>query len=239
MSFIPEVSMKVEPEPEPAFDRAVVEESVEVEDGATEEPIDVMVCAIKEEPEEIDNIFEDPPSPKPLAGAQKLNKNGRPRKKRKPLTEENLAKLAKARAKATEARLRKSAERKADLQLAKDEKDLLKKQRVKRVNQLKEEVGEDPDSGATQRKEEPKPAPPSDPEGAKQTPAPPKSNAYSQSDLDDAVLNGIMKYETIRKQRKETKKVDAAAAAEKEAIKAQLRAAVAPPRSSNPYSQCY
>lgn len=232
MSFIPEVSMRIEPEPEPAFDRAVVEEEVEVSEATVEpveveedEPIDVMVCAIKgsDEPEVIDNIFEDPPSPKPLAGAQKLNKNGKPRKKRKPLTEENLAKLAKARAKATEARLRKSAERKADLQLAKDEKDLLKKQRVKRVNQLKEEVGE-----------EPKPAP-----EPKQPPAPPKSSAYSQSDLDDAVLNGIMKYETIRKQRKETKKVDAAAAAEKEAIKAQLRAAVAPPRSSNPYSACY
>ena len=230
MSFIPEVSMRIEPEPEPAFDSEAVEESVEVEASIEDEPIDVMVCAIKgsDEPEVIDNIFEDPPSPKPLAGAQKLNKNGKPRKKRKPLTEENLAKLAKARAKATEARLRKSAERKADLQLAKDEKDLLKKQRVKRVNQLKEEVGEEP-------KEEPKAAE----QQPKQPPTPPKSSAYSQSDLDDAVLNGIMKYETIRKQRKETKKVDAAAAAEKEAIKAQLRAAVAPPRSSNPYSACY
>ena len=231
MSFIPEVSMRMEPEPEPAFDKEEeVEEPVEPVEVEEDEPIDVMVCAIKgsDEPEVIDNIFEDPPSPKPLAGAQKLNKNGKPRKKRKPLTEENLAKLAKARAKATEARLRKSAERKADLQLAKDEKDLLKKQRVKRVNQLKEEVGEEP-------KEEPKAAE----QQPKQPPTPPKSSAYSQSDLDDAVLNGIMKYETIRKQRKETKKVDAAAAAEKEAIKAQLRAAVAPPRSSNPYSACY
>jgi hypothetical protein len=145
----------------------------------------------------------------------KLTKKGKPRKKRPPMSEEHKAKLALAREKAMESRKKKAQERKENKALDTEEKELLKKQKVKRVNQLKEEVLEEPTKIN-------------------------KESSFSKKDLEDAQLHAIMNYEKIRKQRKEEKKERQKQEAEQEALKAQLRQAVAPPKQEyNPFSGCY
>jgi len=149
----------------------------------------------------------------------KLTKKGKPRKQRPPMTEEHKAKLAKAREKAMEARKKKAQEKKEAKALEKEEKELLKKQKVKRVKKLKEEVENNE-------------------EGAEIDP-PKKEQSFSKKDLEEAQLEAIMKYETIRKQRKKEKQEKQKKDAEEEAIRQQLRRAVAPPQEYNPFSGCY
>jgi hypothetical protein len=150
----------------------------------------------------------------------KLTKKGKPRKKRPPMTEEHKEKLKAARVKAMAARKAKAVERKESKALEKEEKELLKKQKVKRVRALKEEVEDDV---------EPKPI--------KEIV---KEQTFTKQDLEDAQLNAIMNYEKIRKSRKEKKKIDQEKNKEQEAIRNQLRRAVAPPQEEyNPFNGCY
>ena len=163
----------------------------------------------------INEIFNMPQHSQVEEANVKLTKKGKPRKKRPPMSEEHKAKLALAREKAMESRKKKAQERKENKALETEEKELLKKQKVKRVNQLKEEVLEEP----TKINKEP---------------------SFSKKDLEDAQLQAIMNYEKIRKQRKEEKKERQKQEAEQEALKAQLRQAVAPPKQEyNPFSGCY
>ena len=163
----------------------------------------------------INDIFNMPQQSQVEEPNVKLTKKGKPRKQRPPMSEEHKAKLALAREKAMEARKKKAQERKENKALDTEEKELLKKQKVKRVNQLKEEVLEEP----TKINKEP---------------------SFSKKDLEDAQLQAIMNYEKIRKQRKEEKKERQKQEAEQEALKAQLRQAVAPPKQEyNPFSGCY
>ena len=163
----------------------------------------------------INEIFNMPQQSQVEEPNVKLTKKGKPRKKRPPMSEEHKAKLALAREKAMESRKKKAQERKENKALETEEKELLKKQKVKRVNQLKEEVLEEPTKIN-------------------------KESSFSKKDLEDAQLQAIMNYEKIRKQRKEEKKERQKQEAEQEALKAQLRQAVAPPKQEyNPFSGCY
>ena len=163
----------------------------------------------------INEIFNMPQQSQVEEPNVKLTKKGKPRKKRPPMSEEHKAKLALAREKAMESRKKKAQERKENKALDTEEKELLKKQKVKRVNQLKEEVLEEPTKIN-------------------------KESSFSKKDLEDAQLQAIMNYEKIRKQRKEEKKERQKQEAEQEALKAQLRQAVAPPKQEyNPFSGCY
>ena len=121
------------------------------------------------------------------------------KKKRKPLSEEHKAKLAISRAKALEVRREKAAERKKMKELDKEEKELLKQQKVKKVQKLKEEVSDDI----------PK-------EDKRVGVVVPDGGFVTKKDLEQAQLDAIMKYEALRKARKEEKKKTALVEAEKQ-----------------------
>ena len=128
------------------------------------------------------------PQPEPEQKKPKTNKNG---KTRKPMSEEHKMKLAQARIKAMEARKKKAIENKNIRELEREEKELLKIQRVKRVDKLKRDVIDSEDDIP---KAEPK--------------AEPKINynGLTKKDLEDAQLEAITKYDTLRKMRKAEKR---------------------------------
>ena len=190
----------------------------EIEEGKEEDLIEKVIPKTKSKREDmnVNEIFNMPEAIAPKEQV-KLTKKGKPRKKRPPMSEEHKAKLAKAREKAMEARKKKAQEKKENKALDLEEKELLKKQKVKRVKQLKEEVDE----------------------GSILDP-PKKEQSFTKKDLEEAQLEAIMKYETIRKQRKKEKQERLKKDAEEEAIRQQLRRAVAPPQQEyNPFSGCY
>jgi hypothetical protein len=229
MSFMPEVKMDFMPED------MSEEETIEVEEFTPEVKDKDKT---QEEIEEIQEEEEEPPLPKakskrddmnineifnlPESVPQepvKLTKKGKPRKKRPPMSEEHKAKLALAREKAMLARKKKAQEKKENKALELEEKELLKKQKVKRVKKLKEEVEEDtPLKPPPEIKKEP---------------------TFTKKDLEEAQLQAIMNYEKIRKSRKEEKRIKQEKEREQEALKAQIRRAVAPPQEYNPFANCY
>ena len=119
------------------------------------------------------------------------------KKKRKPMTEEHKAKLGKAREKAMVVRKAKAEEKKKMKALDNEEKELLKKQKYKKVQKLKEEVDSD-EEGQPVKKERP----PSR-RGLDQNIG---VTTFTKKDLEDAQYDAIIKYDTLRKQRKAEKK---------------------------------
>lgn len=124
----------------------------------------------------------------------------KPKKKRKPMSEEHKAKLGLAREKAMIARKAKAEENKKMKALEKEEKELLKTQKIKRVKKLKAEVNSDEEDEAKE-------------EVVKTTKTTKTASSLSvptsmitKKDLEDAQLDAIMKYEAMRKQRKKEKK---------------------------------
>lgn len=149
------------------------------------------------------------------------------KKKRKPLSEEHKAKLAVSRAKALEVRRAKAAERKKMKELEKEEKELLKQQKVKKVQKLKEEV-----EAPVQKKEE------------RVGTVVPDGGFVTKKDLEQAQLDAIMKYDALRKARKEEKKKAALIEAEKNKMLNTINRAVGgqPYKyrdGSNPWDRCY
>ena len=213
MDFLPEVKMDFIPSDNESENDDPIEETIE---ETIEEPIEETIEELvpkpksKREDMNVEEIFSLP--------NVKLTKKGVPRKKRPPMSEEHKDKLKIAREKAMESRRKKAQERKDAKELEKEEKELLKKQKVKRVKQLKEEVEED---------------------------IPPKKEivkeqSFTKKDLEDAQLQAIMNYEKIRKSRKAEKQEKMKKEAEEEAIKNQIRRAVAPPQKEyNPFQNCY
>ena len=142
--------------------------------------------------------------------------NAKPKKPRKPMTEEHKAKLALAREKAMASRKAKAEERKKMKALENEEKELVKKQRVKRVQKLKEEVDRLDRGSSNQR----------DAEGSEEPKetieSPPKSQQsidhhnLTRKDLEEAQLEAIIKYEAMRKERKAKKKEEQIIEAEKQ-----------------------
>jgi len=153
------------------------------------------------------------------------------KKKRKPLSEEHKAKLAVSRAKALEVRRAKAAERKKMKELELEEKELLKTQKIKKVQKLKEEVtGEAP---LAQEKEE-----------KRVGVVVPDGGFVSKKDLEQAQLDAIMKYEAMRKARKEEKKKTALVEAERNKMLNTINRAVGGQSykyrdGSNIWDRCY
>tara|TARA_R100000479_G_scaffold132833_1_gene70438 strand:- start:218 stop:892 length:675 start_codon:yes stop_codon:yes gene_type:complete len=224
MSFMPEVKMDFMPEDMSEEETIEVEEFNEDKDKTQEEIEEIQEqepplpkAKSKRDDMNINEIFNIPESVpnEPI----KLTKKGKPRKKRPPMSEEHKAKLALAREKAMLARKKKAQEKKENKALELEEKELLKKQKVKRVKKLKEEVEEDtPQQPPPEIKREP---------------------TFTKKDLEEAQLQAIMNYEKIRKSRKEEKRIKQEKEREQEALKAQIRRAVAPPQEYNPFANCY
>lgn len=153
----------------------------------------------------------------------RLTKKGKPFKKRPPLSDAHKEKLKAARVKAIEVRRQMAAEKKEAKDLESVEKDLLKKQRVRKVQKLKEEVDNDPPQESVPFKEIKEKAQPAQP-----------------VDVEKAVIEGITKYELIRKLRKKEKREQEAREKEENLVRETLRRAVAPtPKAHNPFDFCY
>ena len=236
MSFLPEVKMDFIPSDNEDENASEVGDNVEVNVEEFDEEKDVSQEEIQEskiekvvpkakskrEDMNVNDIFNMPEGSKvndviindPNV---KLTKKGKPRKPRPPMSEAHKEKLKLAREKAMASRKAKAQERKDSKALEKEEKELLKKQKVKRVQKLKEEVEEDiPFKEVV------------------------KEQSFTKKDLEEAQLQAIMNYEKIRKSRKAEKQERQKKDAEQEAIKNQLRRAVAPPQQEyNPFNGCY
>tara|TARA_R110000772_G_scaffold28201_10_gene71252 strand:- start:359 stop:1081 length:723 start_codon:yes stop_codon:yes gene_type:complete len=240
MSFLPDINMSFVPsesDEEEQINLEVV--NLDPPEGITDvsEVVAEVVAEVNEETEEEDPnfMYEDEEKIVPLKIAEKdltmkdifqnggepvkLTKKGKPFKKRPPLSEAHKEKLKAARLKAVEVRRKKAQEKKEVKDLDIEEKELLKKQRIKKVKKLKEEV------------EEPEPL-----KEIKETVRPNQNNV----DVEKAVLEGITKYELIRKQRKKEKREQEARDKEEDLVRETLRRAVAPtPKAHNPYDFCY
>jgi hypothetical protein len=233
MDFIPKVQVVKEEKPEEPFDMVEPCDATNGEE-VIEEVIQEVIQEVKgescEAKEPVENIFEEP---------QKLTKAGKPRKKRRPLTEQEKERLAKAREKATEARRRKAAEKREALELEKKEKELLKKQRKKKLDDLEKslETKEEKVEKVEQKVETPIAKEPQ-PVKEKEVSFSPTQGLFSQKDLDEAVMNGIMGYEKIRKERKAKKKEEEAKEKEKQQLKKTISNAINR-RPYNPYANCY
>jgi len=203
------------------FDQEKDKTQEEIEEDEPPPPEKIPKAKSKRDNMDVNDIFNMPQSVKDVIDPTvKLTKKGKPRKKRPPMTEEHKAKLALAREKAMAARKKKAQEKKENKALEIEEKELLKKQKVKRVKQLKEEVEDNEDIAKIDIIK--------------------KEQSFSKQDLEEAQLQAIMNYEKIRKSRKAEKQVRQKKEAEQEALKAQLRRAVAPPQQEyNPFNGCY
>ena len=215
MDYLPKVKMDYVPT-EPII-TAKVEEKIEepVEETKEPEPIidEPVVPKDNIQPEE---IFANLPKKE-----VKYNKNGTVKKPRPPMTEEHKAKM-----KAARERTQKAKREARDL--IKQEKVLLRQKKVKEVSKLKKEV-EDPIETEEPTKEEE----PIIEEPTKQS---------EPVDIEKAVLDGIMKYETIRKTRKADKKKEKEKEASDKQIRDTLLRATNPKPSgykNSPYAFCY
>ncbi len=230
MSFIPEVKMDFIPS-----DEEEEENTGQVEEETNEETGEVNPnFEYEEEEAEEEKVSEQIPEPKRKGGDMniedifdnkaevKLTKKGKPRKKRPPMSEEHKKKLALAREKAMAVRQAKAKEKKENKDLEKQEKELLKKQKVKRVQKLKKEVEEDSNT-KPQIREADYPV-----------------STITKKDLEEAQLDAIIKYETIRKQRKKEKQEKQVKEKQEAQIRETLMRAVAPKKQEyNPFDGCY
>ena len=229
MDFLPEVKMDFIPSDNESEDGEKINDEIDDFDAekdisqtegsqGQEEIVEKVVPKAKSKREDmkVEEIF-NMPNNVVVNPNVKLTKKGVPRKKRPPMTEEHKKKLALAREKAMASRKKKAQEKKDAKALEKQEKELLKKQKVKRVQKLKEEVEDD----------------------IVPTKETIKEPIFTKKDLEDAQLQAIMNYEKIRKSRKAEKKIKQEKEREQEALKAQLRRAVAPPQEYNPFANCY
>lgn len=201
----PRVQLNFEPDydPPPAKQNEV---DIDIQDVDVQE-IDMMPQVVEKEKINEKDIFDDmdtseetgesnpnfiyekivveKPEPVVKKAKPQAKQSVKEKKPRKPMSEEHKAKLALAREKAMIARKAKAEERKKMKALETEEKELLKQQKVKKVQKLKKEV------------EEPEP----EPEVQKIS-----ASGITRKDLEDAQFDAIVKYETLRKQRKAEKK---------------------------------
>ena len=143
--------------------------------------------------------------PEPVVEKPKPVKQTKQKKPRKAMTAEHKAKLALAREKAMIVRKQKAEERKKMKALEKEEKELLKQQKVKKVAKLKKEV------------EEPEPEP--QPEIKQKI----STSNITRKDLEEAQFDAIVRYETLRKQRKAEKKQQQALEQSKQELMSKLK----------------
>lgn len=147
-----------------------------------------------------EEIF-DLPSPKKEKVSDTPIKEKKERKKRPPMSEEHKEKLKKAREKALETRRRNSQDKK-------EMKELEKKAKQKKKDQLKKFVEDD--------------------EVVETKPQIIEKTIKQDIDVEQAVLDGIMKYETIRKQRKKKKQEEQEVQRDRDKLKKQINNAMRP-----------
>ena len=171
----------------------------------------------------INEVDESPP-PAPRKKPQKKTDNTKPQvsnaKPKRKLSEEHAAKLALAREKALATRRAKAEEKKKMKKIEDETKELKKKKAQKDLEILKDEVVNNKPVTVQQN-----------------------SNVmFSKKDLEDAQLEAIMKYEAIRKARKEEKKKQKLIDEQKEQLKRKIQgygARDANGRLLNKYDICY
>ena len=186
----------------------------------------IVTLKLAEKDLTMNDIFQD------ATTQPRLTKKGKPFKKRPPLSDAHKEKLKAARVKAIEVRRQMAAEKKEAKDLESVEKDLLKKQRVRKVQKLKEEVDNDPPQESVPFKEIK--------EKAQPTPPAPPAPSSQPVDVEKAVIEGITKYELIRKLRKKEKREQEAREKEENLVRETLRRAIAPtPKAHNPFDFCY
>ena len=189
--------------------------SVMIEDEPAKKP--PIVRKVKDNDEPLEALQGDQPN-------QKLTKKG---KTRKPMSDAHKAKLVLAREKANAVRKKNALLRKEQRDLDKDNKDLAKELKRKEAGILKKQRLEAVRAldGPLHREEKAQPSKPSDFEEEReyknnkldeqylqqqQAPtAPPSSGPrgnLTRKDLEDAQFDAIMKYESLRKERKAEKK---------------------------------
>jgi hypothetical protein len=213
MDYLPKVKLDYVPT-EPVITAKIEEKPVE----ETKEPEPEPEPLIDEPVVPKDNIQPEEIFANLPKKEVKYNKNGTVKKPRPPMTEEHKAKMKAAREKTQKAK-REARE------LIKEEKVLLRQKKVKEVSKLKKEI-EEPEEITKEEepiKEEP----------TKQT---------EPIDIEKAVLDGIMKYETIRKTRKADKKKEKEKEASDKQIRDTLLRATNPNPSgykNSPYAFCY
>ncbi len=175
------------------------EVDMEIIDEPVEDVIELDVPDITKEPIKSEDIFLTPEPPKPVKAEKpvRLNKNGQPRKKRI-YTEEQKEAMRVRMLKAREARGKND-------KIKKEKKEILKKHKELKEKTIEQEVQE------MEQKLNKKTTAPTAPIPAKQS--------FTRADLEEAQLGAIVKYESIRKQRKAKKKQEQLIAQEKEALK--------------------
>lgn len=165
-------------------------------------------------------IEEDEPPPAPRKKPQKQTDTTKPKRK---LSEEHAAKLALAREKALAIRRAKAEEKKRMKKIEDETKELKKKKAQKDLEILKDEVIHNKPTASLSVQQ--------------------NSNVmFSKKDLEDAQLEAIMKYEAIRKARKEEKKKQQLIDQQKEQLKQKISgygARDANGRLLNKWDRCY
>ena len=184
--------------------------SVMIEDEPAKKP--PIVRKVKDNDEPLEALQGDQPN-------QKLTKKG---KTRKPMSDAHKAKLVLAREKANAVRKKNALLRKEQRDLDKDNKDLAKELKRKEAGILKKQRLEAVRAldGPLHREEKAQPSKPSDFEEEReyknnkldeqylqqQQPPPQPRGNLTRKDLEDAQFDAIMKYESLRKERKAEKK---------------------------------
>jgi len=162
-------------------------------------------------------IEEDEPPPAPRKKLQKQTDTAKPKRK---LSEEHAAKLALAREKALATRRAKAEEKKKMKKIEDETKELKKKKAQKDLETLKDEVIH---NKPTQNQQI-------------------SNNTFTRQQLEDAQLDAIMKYEAIRKARKEEKRKQQLIDQQKEQLKQKIQgygARDANGRLLNKWDRCY
>ena len=175
------------------------EEKVVIEQQIPVEPVEIEEDKIFDKPEPIKAVVEevsDEEEPEPLP-VQKKKKEVKPKKPRKPMTEEHKAKLALAREKALAAKRKNKIERESMKQKATKKKELLKKKEELELQELEEEV-----NTKTEKKSKP----------VKQSEPVENKNYITREDLAKAQFATLHAYENMRKERKKKKKEEQAIA---------------------------
>ena len=181
------------------------------------------------------DIFDIGDAKKLIDKPKNIKKNGQPRK---PMSEEHKMKLAESRKKAVEVRKLKAEERKKAKALENEERELLKQQKVKRVQKLREEVSNESNDNEYKA---PSPAP---------SPAIIHQQSFTREDLEKAQLDAIIKYEALRKSRKEEKKKEEMIKQQQEEMRNKIKRATEPQSYTyratnsnggyvNPWDKCY
>ena len=224
MNLVPNVRM--EAIPDDSDEPIVIDDTMttieEQQDDNEDEKLEIIPNVTKKEKKEIieEEIFVDAPV--------KLTKKGKPdKRKTRVLSEEHKRKMR-------EARERTQKEKRDATNFMKQKKDLVRQKKLLEVQALKKEIDNTPKPDPiNQRPASPIP----------QEPPPPKIRAtvpQSQSvDIEKAVLEGITKYEILRKTRKEEKKKNKAVQDEHDKIQATIMRAMQPRNHRHSYGSLY